>query len=66
MMFFTVAADHEEHHFCRKRPSVFPSVYGGIADTQFLGKLSLGHPPFTAQFQNRICKGHLLHLSYVA
>ena len=42
MMFFTVAADHDEHHFCRKRPSVFPSVYGSIADAQLFGKLRLG------------------------
>ena len=66
MMFFTVSADHEAHHFCRKRPSVFPSVYGSIADAQLFGELRLGQPPFATQFQNCICKGHLLHLSYVA
>lgn len=66
MMFFTVSADHEAHHFCRKRPSVFPSVYGSIADAQLFGKLRLGQPPFATQFQNCICKGHLLHLSYIA
>ena len=42
MMFFTVSADHEAHHFCRKSPSVFPSVYGSIADAQLFGKLRLG------------------------
>ena len=42
MTLFKVSVDHEEHHFCREGPSVFPSVYGSIADAQLFGKLRLG------------------------
>ena len=66
MTLFKVSVDHEEHHFCREGPSVFPSVYGSIADARLFGKLSLGQPAFTVQFQNSICIGHLLYLSYAA
>lgn len=55
MMFFTVSADHEAHHFCRKRPSVFPSVYGSIADAQLFGQTASG----TASVRYAVSELHL-------